>query len=172
MAFTLVVNVTFNVAIAAKLYDWRIKMSKTKAQFRKTENGMIRLDTLMGVVKSTDHLFGFDKGGFMPVYLGEDTPENEINELFQLIKQALKNRRDILNTPCGGGLSIELISEVYVNPNSGNLIISSIAPDKALLILKEDEYSDMDALADEVQDAIIALSNGENKKIDWQAYTA
>jgi len=145
-------------------------MSKTKAQFRKNENGIIRLDTLWGIVKSSSHLCGFDKDGYMPVYLDDEAPEEEVSELFELIKQALKNRCDVLSTPCGGGFSIELIKDIYVNPNTDNLIITSIAPDKALLILKSGDYSDMEALADEVQDVVIALSNGESKNVDWQAH--
>lgn len=146
-------------------------MARVKAQFIKGPNGLVNLSSLVGIIKAENQLYGFNARGYMAMYFNSDTPERDIDEAHKTVSDNI-GFNGVLNTPCGGGLSIDIIGEIFVNPKSDNLVISSIATDKALLILKADDYSDMDALYDEVQNTVIELSNGKNTKVDWKSHTA
>lgn len=141
-----------------------------KAKFHKDSNdGVANLSTLTGGIRGDGSLLGFDSSGYLRFYLDDKTPAAEIEECLNHIAKAIGVKRALV-TPDDGVLSIDIIDDVYRNPKSGNLIISSIAPDKVLLILKDDEYTEIDDLVDAVQNALIDLSNDKNATVDWQAH--
>ena len=141
-----------------------------KAKFCKDSNdGVSNLSTLKGCVRGDGSLLGFDSSGYLRFYLDDKTPEAEIEECLKHIAKTIGVKRALV-TPDGGALSIDIIDDVYRNPKSGNLIISSIATDNFLLILKSDDYNEIDDLVDAVQNALIDLSNDKNVTVDWQAH--
>ncbi len=145
-------------------------MAKTSNPIIKTANGVVRLNAIVGLITSEEKVHGFDSRGHMRLYLDDTTSAEEQERVRALVMKKVSTNR-VLKTPCGNGLSVDIIDDIYINPKSQNLIISSIAEGRALLILKADEYSDMDLLVDEVQDAFMALNEGKAATVDWAAHT-
>jgi hypothetical protein len=144
-------------------------MAKTSNPIIKTANGIVRLNAIVGLIASEDKVHGFDSRGHMRLYLYDTTSAEERERVRTLVMKKVGTTR-VLKTPCGNGISVDIIDDIYINPKSQNLIISSIAEGRALLILKADECSDMELLVDEVQDAFMALNAGKAAAVDWTAH--
>jgi hypothetical protein len=144
-------------------------MSNINNPVIKTDNGIVRLNSLVGLIKSATKLHGFDIRGNMRLYLDDKTPDAEQERIRALVMKKIGTRR-ILNTPCGNGILVDIIDDIYINPNSNNLIISSIADGRSFLALKADDYADMELLVDEVQNAFIDLNEGKAATVDWTAH--
>jgi hypothetical protein len=144
-------------------------MANTSNPIIKTANGIVRLNAIVGLITSDSKVHGFDSKGHMRLYLDDVTSTEEKERVRALVMKKIGSNR-ILKTPCGNGLSVDIIDDIYINPNSQNLIISSIADGRALLILKADKYSDMELLVDEVQNAFIELNEGKAAAVDWTAH--
>tara|TARA_R110001583_G_scaffold59932_9_gene178469 strand:- start:16455 stop:16895 length:441 start_codon:yes stop_codon:yes gene_type:complete len=145
-------------------------MANTSNPIIKTANGIVRLNAIVGLITSDSKVHGFDSKGHMRLYLDDVTSTEEKERVRALVMKKIGFNR-VLKTPCGNGLSVDIIDDIYINPNSQNLIISSIADGRALLILKADKYSDMELLVDEVQNAFMALNEGKAAAVDWVAHT-
>jgi len=145
-------------------------MKKLSSLFRRDSNGgMKNLTNSYGCLKTANDFLSFGANGFLNFHLDGKASEADIEECRQHIMEALKYTKT-LNLPNDCGVSISIIDEVYINPQSNNLVISSIADRKYLFIGKPDEYSELDMLLEEVQNALIDLSEGRRTIVDWQAY--
>ena len=147
-------------------------MKKLSSLFRRDSNGgMKNLTNSHGCLKTANDFLSFGANGFLNFHLDEKASEEEVEMCREHIMKVLKFTQ-ALNLPNDCGVSIAIIDEVYINPQSNNLVISSIADGKYLFIGKPDEYSELDMLLDEVQNALIDLSEGKRTTVDWQAYAS
>lgn len=140
-----------------------------KSKFMKDSNGQLtNLANIYAMTRFEKGLMGFDKNGYSCCWI-------EANHTsYESIKDFLDKRlagKFFFNLPNGGRAHIDIFEDVFINPNSGNLIIKSIAPKTSLFIATETSYSDIDGLLSEVQDSIISISDGGDKQVDWAAYS-
>tara|TARA_R110000744_G_scaffold299518_5_gene408901 strand:+ start:699 stop:1142 length:444 start_codon:yes stop_codon:yes gene_type:complete len=145
-------------------------MKKIPSLFRRGSNGGLKnLNNSYGCIKTGADFLSFGANGYLNFYLDDKSSEEEIEKCRSHIMKVLKST-GFLNLPNDCGIAISLIDEAYINPNSNNLVITSIAEGKALFFAKPDDYSDMEALLDEVHNALMNLSDGKKATVDWQAY--
>lgn len=145
-------------------------MSKLKSFFRRDSNGGVKnLTNSCGCIKTETDFLSFGANGYLNFHLDDKSSDEEIEACRSHIMKVLKFTAS-LNLPNDCGIAIDIIDEAYINPNSGNLVITSIAEGKALFFAKPDDYSDMEVLLDVVHNALMDLSEGKKSTVDWQAY--
>lgn len=140
-----------------------------KSKFMKDSNDqLINLSKVYGMNRFEKGLMGFDKNGYSCCWIEIGHASYESIKDF-LVKQLAG--KFFFNLPNGGRAHIGILEDVFINPNSGNLIIKSIAPKTSLFIATEASYSDIEGLLSEVQDSMISISDGGDKQVDWAAYS-
>jgi hypothetical protein len=140
-----------------------------KSKFVKDSNGqLINLVKIYGMNYFETGLMSFDKNGYSYGWIERGHASYELINAF-LIKQLVG--KFFFSLPNGGRAHIDILDDVFINPNSGNLIIKSIAPNTSLFIATEASYSDIEGLLTEVQDSMISISDGGDKQVDWAAYS-
>lgn len=118
-----------------------------------------------------DWVMGFDEQGYRRFFFnGEATPKEKEDTVTSAsnsigVKYSIPLIYD-------GRLSIDIIDDIFISPNSGNLIISSIAPKTALFVAEQDKFVNLEDLRDELSLALVDATNGKTVEINWDDYLA
>ncbi|CAK2880971.1 hypothetical protein [Vibrio tasmaniensis] len=94
-------------------------------------------------------------------------------ELFERVKKAIKPHDKYgLVLDNGGFIDTRVISNVFVSPKTGNLVMVGLN-ERPLCVLDAKTFSDLDGLIEVILDALVSVGEGEKfPAIEWSAYKA
>lgn len=95
------------------------------------------------------------------------------SELFERVKKVIKPHDKYgLALDNGGFIDARVISNVFVSPKTGNLVMVGLN-ERPLCVLDAETFSDLDGLTEVILDALVSVGEGEKfPKVEWSAYKA
>tara|TARA_R110000787_G_scaffold76656_3_gene168823 strand:+ start:988 stop:1434 length:447 start_codon:yes stop_codon:yes gene_type:complete len=145
-------------------------MKVNKKIFAKDSYGTIsNVAQSVGYACNGEDIITYDRFGWSKMWLKDDISDEVKASVVKAINDSLRNQ-DTFTLACGGKVPLQIIGDAYISPKSGNLIITSIAPDTALCIVKAEDFPEMDSLLKEVQTVLMDLSIDKVAAVEWDAY--
>jgi len=116
-----------------------------------------------------DLIFGYGSNGYKAYFLNGDVSPEKKEDIMRIVSNAIGSKR-CLPLPYKGKLSVDIIGEMFISSKTGNLIITSIAPNVVLFVANSEEYKDLELLLADLSKALVAVSNGEKSDFNWETY--
>lgn len=146
-----------------------MRIDKKKQFVKDSYNTISNVAQSVGFANNGPDVITYDRGGYPKMWLKEGISDEVKDSVTAAIRASIKPA-DKFTLPCGGVIPVQIIGDAYISPKSENLIITSIAPDTALSIVKTDDFSDIESLLEEVQSVLMDLSSDKNAAVEWDAY--
>jgi len=120
-------------------------------------------------VPAGDWVFGFGATGYRDFFLNGDITPKKKEDIMEIVVKAINSKRH-LPLPNGGVISVDIIDEIFINPKTNNLVITSIASRTVLFIAEKDKFKDLEGLKDTLSLALVELSNNKKAEFNWDDY--
>ena len=116
-----------------------------------------------------DFVFGYGSNGYREYFLNGDVSPEKKEDIMRIVSNAMGSKR-CLPLPHKGKLSVDIIGEMFISDKTGNLIITSIAPNSVLFVAHSEEYKDLELLLEDLSKALVAVSNSKKSDFNWETY--